>query len=146
MDLIEQDRRPRNDGHWSVASVKFCRLIDDVIRKRSPGGALPWERHVAVGQVDYWKVHSYALDRLDDLLRVVLPHGEELPDSTWRGRHDQDANWFIVSLLSGAWSEPATGKLGHDLVGLIACIYGKRMGWAAIHLARQLGIQAIRDV
>jgi hypothetical protein len=131
--------------HWRDAARWFTKRLDDDMRRRYRGGKLPWERSVEVGQIDWWRIHSYALDRLDELLAVVLPHGELVDgDTAWRARHDEYSPWIVVQLLSGAWSEPATGKRGADLVGLVARIYGMSHRRAAIFLAQQLGIEAVR--
>ena len=131
---------------WSETGREFCRRIDDDIRKRSPGRILPWERKVAVGEVDYFKVHAYALDRILELLPKALPWDADFVDhrTVWRGRHDERAHWITVSLLTGEWFEPAASKCGTDLVSLIAHIYGMPRRRAAIRLAQQLGIEAVR--
>jgi hypothetical protein len=131
--------------HWHVAAQWITNKIDDDLRQRCRNGVLPWERQVGIGEIDWWHVHSYALDRLDEILKTALPDGELIDGgTTWRGRHDQASAWFVVSLLSGSWSEPATGKRGDDIVGLLASIYGVSMGRAARKLARWLGIEAVR--
>jgi hypothetical protein len=133
------------DDHLQIAGTEFRRRIDDDIRKRSPGRVLPWERKVAVGQIDYFKVHAYALDRLDELLDRALPDGEFSDRGTvWRGRHDERANWIIVSSLTGAWSDPAARKRGGDLISLAAHVYRITPSQAAVRLGQWLGIEAIR--
>ena len=131
--------------HWAEAGREFCRRIDDKIRKRSPGRILPWERKVAVGAIDYFKVHAYALDRLDELLERALPDGDCIDNgSTWRGRHNEQSTWIEVSLLSGAWFDPAARKRGTDLVSLCAHIYRLTSSQAAVRLGQWLGVEAIR--
>ena len=94
------------------AARRFCDRLDDEMRRQRRDRLLPWEKPVAVGQVDWWRVHAYALDRLDELLSRSLPDGQFTDNGTaWRGRHDEAAPW---SLLAGTWSEPATGKRGSE--------------------------------
>lgn len=131
--------------YWSIAGTELRRHLDDAIRKRSSDGMLPWERPVAVGQIDFFKVHAYTLDRLGEILQCVLRERDATYDDTyWRGRHDSRSNWVIVSLLSGAWSDPAADTRGHDLVGLIAHLYQMPQRQAAMRLGAMLGIEAIR--
>ena len=134
------------DFDWrAVAGQEFRRRIDERLRQRYAGRVLPWERSVAVGEIDYWRVHAFALDRYGELLSRVLPLGD-FSDcyTTWRGRHDERGNWITVSLLSGAWSDPTARKYGSDLVGLIAHIYRLTSRRAAIRLGQWLGIEAVR--
>jgi hypothetical protein len=128
---------------WGEAAREFCRLTDNHIRDQLRDRVLPWERKVGVGQVDFWRVHAYALDRLDDLLAAVLPHGDFTEDGTWRGRNDEHGHWIEVS-FSGNWHDALASKRGHDLVGLVAHIYRMSRRRAAIRLARLLGIGAVR--
>jgi hypothetical protein len=145
LDALDPIFPDHDDDRWSIAGAEFRRHIDDDIRKRAPGGVLPQERKVAVGQIDYFKVHAYALDRLDELLGTVLPDGDFTDNGTaWRGRHDERAHWITVSLLSGEWFDPIARKRGNDLVGLIADVYRMSRRRAAIRLAQQLGIEAVR--
>jgi hypothetical protein len=138
---------PPSDERWPVAGAEFRRRIDDDIRRRSPGGVLPGERQVRVGQVNFWRVHAYALDRLDELLEHVLPAHELINgDTTWRGRANAHGNWTEVSLLSGEWFDPKAHKRGNDLVGLIAHVFRMSRRRAAIRLAAELGIEAVRHV
>jgi hypothetical protein len=130
--------------HWQEAARWFVERLDDDMRKRSRGHVLPWERTVEVGQIDWWRVHSFALDRLDELLPIVLPDGELTEEGDWRGWHHEGEPWFVVNRYIGTWSEPASGKRGDDLVGLIARIYDVKPGRAAGKLARWLAIEAVR--
>lgn len=144
LELAPLDADKRFD-RWAIAAAEFRRRIDDRLRERYPGRVLPWERSVAVGEIDFWKVHAYALDRYGELLSRVLPLGD-FSDcyTTWRGRHDKRGNWITVLLLSGAWSDPTARKYGSDLVGLIAHIYRLTPRRAAIRLGQWLGIDAVR--
>jgi hypothetical protein len=142
-----EDDRPddRLAPYWREAAREFVGRLDDDLRKRYRGHVLPWERNVEAGQIDYWKVHAFALDRLDEILTAVLPQGDFVDAGTaWRGRHDDHAPWIIVSLMTGAWSEPATGKRGDDLVGLISRIYKMSPRRTAIRLAGWLSVEAVR--
>jgi hypothetical protein len=146
-DAGREDDRPndRPPPYWAEATRELIKRLDNDLRKRSRGGVLPWERNVEVGQVDWWRVHAWALDWIDELLEIVLPDGELIDGGTvWRGRHDPQSPWFIVTLLSGAWSEPASGRRDDDLIGLVARVYRLPMRRAAIKLAQLLGIEAVR--
>lgn len=139
------DTKHATDVDWRVVAGQFCRRIDDKMRERYPGHVLPWERRVAVGEIDYWRVHAYALERLGQLLVRVLPLGGFVNRyTTWRGRHDESSNWIEVSLLTGDWSDPAARKHGNDLVGLVAHVYRLTPRRAAIRLGQWLGIEAVR--
>jgi hypothetical protein len=135
----------RNDEWWSAARVAFCERIDDTLRERSRSKVLPWDRPVPVGRIDFWKVHAYGLDRLDELIGCLLPDGDLVEnDTAWRGRLDDRSPWIIVSLLSGAWSDPASGRRGDDLVSLVAHVLRMKPGRVAIRLGVLLGIEAVR--
>lgn len=133
-----------NEEWWQAACAEFTRWVDDRLRQQHRG-VLPWERPVAAGQIDYWKVHAYALDRLPELLCMILLDGE-LTDggTTWRGRHDPAGDWFEVSMLSGQWCNASRRRRGWCLVGLVADIYRMPSWRAAQRLAQQLGIEAVR--
>jgi hypothetical protein len=145
LDGIEPIDRTE-DTYWSAAGQEFRRHIDDDIRARSPGHVLPWEKKVAMGQVDYWRVHAYALDRILELLPKALPWDADIIDhhTAWRGRHDKCSNWITVSLMTGRWFDSTASKRGDDLPGLIAHVYRMSRRRAAIRLAAMLGIEALR--
>jgi hypothetical protein len=138
-------KKPDDDAFdwWAVAGQEFRRRIDDHLREEYPNGVLPWERSVAVGKIDYFRAHAYALDRLEELLEHILPVGDVV-DETWRGRHDEQSDWITVSLINGEWSDPANKKQGRDIVSLIGHIYGLSQGRAAIELGQWAGVQAVR--
>jgi hypothetical protein len=128
---------------WEVAGREFRRRIDNHLRQEYPNNVLPWERSVAVGKIDYFRVHAYALDRLGELLMHVLPDGERVDDTTWRRRHDDLANWITISLISGKWSDPKAAKHGLDIVSLISHVYGLSPRVTAISLGQWVGIDAV---
>jgi hypothetical protein len=123
----------------------LCRSLDADLRKLYPGGILPWERPVWVGAADWFKVHAYALDRIDELLARILPERTAAEDGTWwRGRHDAASPWIEVSLLSGKWSVPGARKRGFDLISLFAHIYRMPPRRAALAVAQWCEIEAVR--
>jgi hypothetical protein len=129
-----------HDPHWQDAARWFIDRLDEEMRRQRRDRLLPWEK--PVGIINWWRIHAYALDRIDEILPLALPDGDLTEEDDWRGRHDEGAPWFIVNRLTGTWSEPASG--GSDLAGLIAAIYGISMRRAAIKLASQLGIEGVR--
>jgi hypothetical protein len=58
------------------AGAELVRHLDDDLRAKYPDRTLPWERNVAVGEIDYFRIHAYALDRLEEVLLAALPDGE----------------------------------------------------------------------
>jgi hypothetical protein len=129
---------------WGIAAAEFTRRIDDHIRDQCRNRVLPWEHSIAVGQVDYWRVHCFALDRLDELLGIILPDGDVIDGSAWRGRHDARCNWITVSLIGGQWSDQKAMKRGRDVISLCSHVYGMKPRQAAIGLGQWLGIEAVR--
>jgi hypothetical protein len=83
-------------SQWQAAAADLCRRL---VRSRSRGGVLPCEQPVGVGEIDWRKLHSHALDRLDELLRLALPNGQPVDGGTvWRGR--------LTSARNGALRAP----------------------------------------
>ena len=108
---------------------------------------VPWQPPPSTpGRLDFWRIHALALDRLADLLAAFLPVGSETADACWEGWHPQRYVLVRVCLLSGAWSEPSTGRSGPDLVSLIAHLFGLRQGAAAARLARWLDVEVVAYV
>jgi len=119
--------------------------LDGDLRRIYPGGILPWERQVRVGEIDWWHVHAHALDRIDELLPRILSGREAADDEvTWRGRHDATGPPIEVSLLTGRWFDHTAHKRGYDLVSLFAHIYRMPPRRAALALAEWCGTEAIR--
>lgn len=104
---------------------------------------MPWKRTVPPGQLDFWRIHAFALDQLDDLLAVLLPNGTR-EGATWGGWHPDRPGMVNVCLLGGAWDEPGTGRGGRDLVSLVAYLGGLGQGQAARWLASWTGIEGRR--
>lgn len=96
------------------------------------------------GKIDFFRIHALALDRLGDLLAVLLPTGTETDDARWLGCHPDRPMLVSVSLLSGCWDEPNTGRAGRDLVSLTAHCCGLSQAAAARRLAAWLGAEERR--
>lgn len=95
------------------------------------------------GRLDFHRIHALALDRLDEVIDWFLPIGRETEGAYWEGHHPLRPELVRVSLLTGAWSEPNTGRSGPDLVSLVARLFGMRQGAAAAALARKLKVEVI---
>ena len=95
------------------------------------------------GRLDFFRIHAYALDRLEDVLAWFLPDGQETPDVHWAGHHPLRPVNVRVNLLTGAWDEPETGRSGQDLVSLVAHLFDMKQGEAAAALARKLKVEVI---
>lgn len=109
---------------------------------------MPWKRPLRPGQMDFWRIHAFALDRLDELLELLLPEGAEGITNrgivAWTGWHPDRPTIVVVNLLTGAWDEPQTGRGGADLIGLVAHLCGLGQGQAARWLADWTGIEGQR--
>ena len=104
----------------------------------------PWQPpYTSPGQLDFFRIHAYALDRLGDVLATFLPHGAELPGAYYVGSHPDRPILVRVCLLGGAWNEAETGQSGRDLVSLIAHLFGMSQAQAARKLSAWLGIAAV---
>ena len=73
------------------------------------------------------------------VLTLVLPDGAQTDDARWIGSHPERPVLVSVSLLSGAWEEPDTGRTGRDLVSLVAHLFGLSQAQAARRLAADTG-------
>jgi hypothetical protein len=127
---------------WAVAGAEFCRRLDASAWPR--GG--PWSRPVRTGEIDYWRVASFAMDRIGDVLARLLPDGREMPGCWFEGRCPDRPAKIRVSLLSGQWEAEGEGKTGRDLIALVSHLLGLKPSQAALKLARWLGVQAVRNV
>jgi hypothetical protein len=129
-----------NDEFWSAANAEFRRRL---FPQGEPGPRAP-----TPGRIDFGRIHAFALDRLTDLLALVLPIGVETASATgawvWLGSHRDRPVIVAVNLLTGAWDEPVTGQGGPDLVSLTAHLFGLRPVEAARRLAAWLGVEARR--
>jgi hypothetical protein len=129
-----------NDEFWSAANAEFRRRL-------FPHGE-PGPRAPRPGLIDFGRIHAFALDRLPELLKLVLPIGTESASPTgawvWLGSHPDRPVIVAVNLLTGAWDEPDTGQGGPDLVSLTAHLFGLRPVEAAQRLAAWLGVEARR--
>ena len=80
--------------------------------------------------------------------RSLLPRW--LPGGRWEGeeyvainptRADEHPGSFKINARSGVWSDFATGDAGRDLLDLKAFLEGSSLTEAALHLAKELGIE-----
>lgn len=133
-------------ARWSDAGEGFRTRLDT---SAWPRGA-PWKRTLGTGGLDVWHVHAHSLDRLDDLLSALLPHGSEgitdLGNVAWIGWHPNRLETMQVCLVTGGWHEPATGRGGPDLVGLVGYLTGQDQGQATRWLARFCRVEGYRYV
>lgn len=95
------------------------------------------------GRLDFWRINALALDRLGDVLTAFLPVGQETEGAYWEGHHPARPIMVRVSLLTGAWAEPDTGRSGRDLVSLTAHLFGLKPGQAAVRLARFINVEVV---
>lgn len=115
--------------------------------KTEPLGSLfqpPVIPYVPPGRLDFYRINALALDRLGDILDLLLPAGGETPDAYWVGAHSARPMTIRVSLLSGAWEEINTGRTGRDLISLVAHLFGLPQAAAARRLAAWLGASEVR--
>lgn len=129
---------------WPEAvCIEFRRKIDDAIRAEH-GGMLPWQRHVAIGDIDFFQMHSLLLDLGDELVVRLLPIGRRHFGATWRGRRTAEAPEILVDLMTGRWWAPA--RKGRDLIGLIAYVLDERPHRVVKRMQVQLGVTVVRHV
>jgi hypothetical protein len=95
------------------------------------------------GELDFWRIHALALDRLGDVIGWFLPEGVETDDGYWQGLHPDRPILIRVSLLTGKWTEPISGRSGADLVSLVAHLFAISQPKAAAALARKLGANVV---
>jgi hypothetical protein len=129
---------------WPEAvCIEFRRRIDDAIRAEH-GGTLPWQRHVEIGDIDYFAMHALLLDLIDEVVVRLLPIGRRHSGATWRGRRAPAAPEITVCLLTGRWWAPT--RQGRDLVGLLAYVLDERPYRVVRRMQTQLGVTVIRHV
>lgn len=127
------------------AAQRLIERIDANIRARSRDRKRPWERHVPRGGIDTWKIHAYALDRLEEFLQRLLPLREETEDVTvWRGRRAEGSPAYEVDMLAGRWCAPGTKIKGDDVVTLVASVCDCLFSDAAETLGRWLQVEVRR--
>ena len=89
------------------------------------------------------EVARAALAQAETLVSAWLPggkqHGSEYVTRN-PTRQDAAAGSFSINLLTGAWSDFATGDAGGDLISLFAFLNGLTQGKASYQLSRQLGV------
>jgi hypothetical protein len=94
--------------------------------------------------MNFETINRAALDALPVLLYRWLPDGRR------RGReyvarnptrNDRHLGSFSINMVTGAWSDFATGDKGGDVIALYAFLRGIRQTDAARELARLLRVQ-----
>ena len=116
----------------AAGSVAMAKQVADLV---------PWQPQAAKpGQIDFRRIHAFALDRLPKLVAHILPDGREQAGFggarwCWVGSHPQRPEMVEVCLLIGAWSEPNSGRAGRDLCSLYANMFGVSAGRGAHMLA-----------
>ena len=101
---------------WPEAvCIEFRRRIDDAIRAEH-GGTLPWQRHVAIGDIDYFTMHALLLDRIDEVLIRLLPVGRRCSGATWRGRRTSEAP--EITVCSGKRTGDGRASAAHHIMTL----------------------------
>jgi hypothetical protein len=94
--------------------------------------------------LDFARVNSAALPVLPALVDRWLPdgrgQGREYVARNPR-RHDRRAGSFKVNLVTGRWSDFATGDKGGDPISLAAYLFGLTQPEAARRLADMLGLR-----
>ena len=125
-----------------AAGEQFRRRLDAEIWPKG----LPWERRIRPGDIDFWRIHAFGLEVLDELLSILLPIGAEgfttLGSLAWIGSHPDRSTVVAVNLLTGAWDDPVIGAGGPDLISLVAHLAGIGQGQAARWLAEWCGLPA----
>jgi hypothetical protein len=96
-------------------------------------------------RIDFKAVNVAALQALPIILPRWLPdgkrHGREFVAKN-PTRADRTAGSFRINLVTGKWSDFATGDRGGDPVSLAAYLFGLSQVDAACRLADMLGIDA----
>lgn len=94
--------------------------------------------------LDFAKVNRAALASLPVVLGRLLPGGHiEGREYTARNptRADHRPGSFRINVVTGRWSDFATGDKGGDPVSLVAYVEGVGQGKAARLLSRMLGLE-----
>lgn len=93
--------------------------------------------------IDYARLHQALLPSLRALLEELLPDGRlEGNEFVARNptRDDHRPGSFKINLVTGLWSDFATGERGRDVVSLLAYLRGCRQSEAASELVRHFGL------
>lgn len=93
--------------------------------------------------LDFALINDLGLDHLPSVLGRLLPGGRvDGHEYTVKNptRVDNRPGSFRVNMVTGRWSDFATGDKGGDPISLVAYIEGLAQGEAARLLARLLGL------
>lgn len=94
-------------------------------------------------QVNFGRLASLAGRHCESILRRWLPDGERR-GAEWVAtnptRIDRHKGSFKVNVMTGRWSDFATGDRGGDLIGLAAYLFRLTQKEAALKVAEMLGI------
>lgn len=97
------------------------------------------------GDLDFERVNSAALAVLPALLSRWLPTGRR-QGREWVAlnpkRADHSAGSFRVNMVTGRWSDFATGDVGGDAISLAAYLFNLKQKQAARHIAGMLEISS----
>ncbi|MBF0562416.1 MAG: hypothetical protein HQL37_10420 [Alphaproteobacteria bacterium] len=96
-------------------------------------------------RLDFGRINAAAMARLPELLAKWLPDGrgsgnEYLARNPCRDDHKPGS--FSINLMTGRWSDFATGDRGGDPISLAAYLGGLTQGEAAHKLANMLGVHS----
>lgn len=93
--------------------------------------------------INFKHIADVCLSRAESLAAAWLPDGKrEGPEWSARNpsRNDHKAGSFKINLVSGRWSDFASGEAGGDFVSLYAYLHGLDQPAAARDVAAQVGI------
>ena len=95
-------------------------------------------------RLDFEGINRTALSVLPGLLQRWLPDGKRHGREYFArnpNRSDRAPGSFAVNIVTGKWSDFATGDRGGDVVSLAAYLHGLSQAEAAQRLAAMLGIR-----
>ena len=96
-------------------------------------------------KIAFRRIADTALLYADSLVQRWLPDGKR-EGSEWVAlnptRTDSRKGSFKINVLTGRWSDFATGVAGGDLVALGAYLFRLKQGEAALRIANMLGVDA----
>jgi hypothetical protein len=96
-------------------------------------------------KINFERLALQASRRCDAMLRRWLPDGERRGGewvATNPMRIDRRKGSFKVNVITGRWSDFATGDRGGDLISLAAYLFRLTQKEAALKIAEMLGIDA----